>query len=206
MVGDRERLRLDQFPGPDLIAGELIMGVLTERFRAMGTDADITIVGGAPTLMGDARRRLEDLEARWSRFRPTSEVSALNAAPGVGVRVSADTLLLVERACLGSTLTAGRFDPLLLHAMEAIGYRTTFAEIDRPSVSEAPSCRPPGLPVVDHGHRTVTIPAGTGFDPGGLGKGLAADLLVELLIDSGRDGRVCEPRWRRPRERHAARR
>ncbi len=162
--------------------------VLTEQFRAMGADAEITIVGGSSALMGGARRRLEGLESRWSRFRPTSEVCRMNASAGAAVRVSADTLLLVERATLGATLTAGRFDPLQLRAIRAIGYRTTFAEIDRPSVTERASRRPSGLPVVDPARRSVTIPAGTGFDPGGIGKGLAADIVAAELLAAGATG------------------
>ncbi|MGZ4797546.1 MAG: FAD:protein FMN transferase, partial [Acidimicrobiia bacterium] len=36
----------------------------------------------------------------------------------------------------------------------------------------------------------VTLPAGAGFDPGGIGKGLAADLVAEELIGLGAAG-VC---------------
>ena len=36
----------------------------------------------------------------------------------------------------------------------------------------------------------MKLPAGTGFDPGGIGKGLAADLVATELIAAGADG-VC---------------
>ena len=35
---------------------------------------------------------------------------------------------------------------------------------------------------------TVRLPDGIGFDPGGIGKGLAADLVVEELLAAGADG------------------
>jgi thiamine biosynthesis lipoprotein len=41
---------------------------------------------------------------------------------------------------------------------------------------------------VDRVAGTVTLPRGVGFDPGGIGKGLAADLVVTELLDSGADG------------------
>ena len=34
----------------------------------------------------------------------------------------------------------------------------------------------------------MTLPPGVGFDPGGIGKGLAADLVVDLLLDGGAAG------------------
>jgi FAD:protein FMN transferase len=37
---------------------------------------------------------------------------------------------------------------------------------------------------------TVRLPEGTGFDPGGIGKGLAADLVVDEILDAGAEG-VC---------------
>jgi thiamine biosynthesis lipoprotein len=43
---------------------------------------------------------------------------------------------------------------------------------------------------VDHVASTVTLPAGVGFDPGGIGKGYAADLLVDELLARGAAG-VC---------------
>jgi FAD:protein FMN transferase len=41
---------------------------------------------------------------------------------------------------------------------------------------------------VDAARSTVTLPAGVGFDPGGIGKGLAADLLVGELLARGAVG------------------
>ena len=67
-------------------------------FDVMGSTAHVVIVGGTPVLLETARERLEDLEARWSRFVATSEVSTLNRADGRPVLVSHDTRLLVRRA------------------------------------------------------------------------------------------------------------
>ncbi len=65
------------------------MDVLNDRFAVMGTTAEVTTVGGRPSLLTVARTRLHGLEHRWSRFLPTSEVSELNrdarrGVPGVG--------------------------------------------------------------------------------------------------------------------------
>jgi hypothetical protein len=41
-----------------------------------GLRGGIVVVGGAPALVGTARRLLARLEHRWSRFRPDSDISA----------------------------------------------------------------------------------------------------------------------------------
>ena len=48
---------------------------------------------------------------------------------------------------------------------------------------------------------TRSSAAGTGFDPGGIGKGLAADIVIGELLAAGAEGAVREPRWRSPRRR-----
>jgi thiamine biosynthesis lipoprotein len=163
-----------------------------DRFAAMGTTVEVTVVGGAPSLLTIARGRIRDLEQRWSRFVPTSEVSRLNAASGTPVRVSPETITLVTAARDASELTEGRFDPLLLDAVEAIGYRQSFADMDRPVARPAPVCHHAGAAAIaiDPDDRTVALPAGARFDPGGIGKGLAADLVADELRSFGAAG-VC---------------
>jgi FAD:protein FMN transferase len=159
------------------------------RFRAMGSDVHILVVGGPPSLLDEARELVETLEARWSRFRPDSEVSRLNQQAGRPVRVSPDTLTLVRRALQGAGVTAGGYDPTVLGAVLRAGYDRSFELL--------PNDPPPGRSplrlgwrriAVDHARSTVTLPPGVGFDPGGIGKGLAADLLVRRLLARGAAG------------------
>jgi len=165
---------------------------VVDRFPVMGTSAEVTIVGGPACLATVARGRLRDLERRWSRFLPTSEVSRLNAAAGEPLRVSAETVTLVEVARDAALVTDGHFDPLLLDAVEAAGYRETFTALDRPVAVAPPIRRHAGATaiVVDPEARTVALPAGARLDPGGFGKGLAADLVVDELRALGARG-VC---------------
>src|SRR5205085_2709875 len=67
-------------------------------FRAMGSDAHVVVVGGPAGLEERARARIAQLERRWSRFIDDSEVSTLNRCAGAPVRVSAETVELVQRA------------------------------------------------------------------------------------------------------------
>ena len=72
-------------------------------------------------------------------------------------------------------------------------YAPTHAPAPAP-VGAAPGCD--GVQVRRH---TVSVPAGVAIDPGGIGKGLAADLVTDLLMTAGAHGvgvvaeRSCEP-------------
>src|SRR4051812_14620460 len=105
------------------------MGYMTEtRMRIMGSDGHL-VVAGDPKLLRRARIRLDELEARWSRFVPASEVSRVNRHAGEPVAVSADTRLLFTRALDGWRLTGGGFDPTVLGAMLRNGYDCSFDEL-----------------------------------------------------------------------------
>ncbi len=54
-----------------------------DRFPAMGSQAHVVLLGD-PSLLAYARARIAQLERRWSRFLPDSELCALNAAAGTG--------------------------------------------------------------------------------------------------------------------------
>ena len=168
------------------------MAAAERRFRAMGTDGHVVVIGGPDRLAGDAVARIDDLEHRWSRFLPTSEVSRLNERAGSPLIVSADTRLLVERAVEGWRMTGGGFDPLLLPAIVAAGYRSDFAALTSSGAPIEPGPVAPRPLVactdIELGDEWVRLPEGTGFDPGGIGKGLAADLVVGELLAAGAEG------------------
>ncbi|MCB0961603.1 MAG: FAD:protein FMN transferase, partial [Acidimicrobiales bacterium] len=185
-----------------MVATATDAAVQVERFAAMGTRAEVQVVDGPPWLAARARARIEALEARWSRFRSGSEVAALNRCAGTPVPVTAETLLLVERALAAASATEGRYDPTVGAAVIAHGYDRTF-----PAVADAAREIEPipvvdgawPLVVVDRTRGTVALPEGTTFDPGGIGKGLAADLVATelrdqaagVLVNLGGDLRAC---------------
>ena len=103
--------------------------LLNTRFRAMGTDVEVLVLDGAEDLGDRAAVAIERLESKWSRFRPTSELCRLNAAGGAPVIVSKETLALIERAIDAWQGTGGRYDPTLLHALEAAGYTENFDDL-----------------------------------------------------------------------------
>jgi thiamine biosynthesis lipoprotein len=162
--------------------------------RAMGSDAHIVVVGDenrAAGLLTAAWRRIDELEHRWSRFLPDSEVSALNQAAGMPVIVSDDTVLLVERARQAWRHTGGRYDPTVGAALAAHGYDRDFDDVAGGVDTRPEPARPaPGLAEVglDPDLGLVMLPEDACFDPGGIGKGLAADLVVDMLLDAGAEG------------------
>jgi len=164
--------------------------VRVDAFRAMGSDARLYVVGGGDGLVAEGRARVEDLEAKWSRFLPTSEVSRLNAAAGTPRIVSDDTVALIARGVDAWRLTAGRCDPTVLGDVLRAGYTTSFDDLAAGAAerTESPLTRGCADIVLDAAARTVQLPSGVGFDPGGIGKGLAADLVVAELLAAGAEG------------------
>jgi FAD:protein FMN transferase len=158
-------------------------------FRAMGSDAQVIVVGGPPGGADRARRRIDDLEARWSRFRPDSEISRLTRRAGEWVTLSAESALLVQRAVEAWRVTVGRFDPTVLGAVIRAGYDRSFELLDGDGdVAAGTSRLTVGAAGIEIDGMRVRIPAGVGFDPGGIGKGLAADLVVADALAAGAAG------------------
>ncbi len=179
----------------------------------MGSTAHVVVLGGTADDLDWAERETERLEALWSRFRPESDVARCTANAGGGpTPVAFETLDLVERAVQAWRATDGRFDPTVLHALEAAGYDASFDIVRaRPQARTVVSSAPPGQPaidvlvddllrgparpapgcrdiVLDRDASTVALPAGTGLDLGGIGKGAAADRIARGLVARGVEG------------------
>lgn len=161
-------------------------------FQAMGTECSIVVLGSAndgavtEAFADLARQRVELLESLWSRFRPESELSRLNARAGQGdVVVSHETWVLAEAMVTAWQQTAGAFDPSVLHAVQALGYDRDFAEVIAESSIHGSIVDVPGMDQVLLGPNTVSLPIGVGLDPGAIGKGLAADIVVEEIYGAG---------------------
>ncbi len=94
----------------------------------MGTTAHVVVTAARePDRLAEAARaRVAELEARWSRFIPTSDVSRLNALASLPVVVAPETFALVQLAVEGWRMTGGRFDPTVLPALVAAGYDRSF--------------------------------------------------------------------------------
>jgi len=168
-------------------------------FRAMGTDAHVFIWQRRddPTPPDEVLDRAEDeierREALWSRFRATSDISRLNAAPGSDISIAPETIDLFEFCLDARTRTVGSKRPSVLAALLAAGYDRTFDEVranaaERPiavhqdELETAAAARPADLHI-DASARTARVPLGTAVDVGGAAKGWTADQVAGLLVE-----------------------
>lgn len=170
-------------------------GCCRRDFRAMSCTASIVVhtddAAGSDSgsdhvdaLVDRAVDRIGELERRWSRFLPDSEITGLNAAGGGPRRCSADTVELIEAMVAGWSATHGRFDPSLLGPLVELGYANS-----RTPESSATVLLPGtgfghrvDLIRVDRGTGVAQLPTGLTLDPGGIGKGLAADIVTRELV------------------------
>ncbi len=166
------------------------MAVAELTFRVMASDAHVILVDPAQGAEDYARSRLEELERRWSRFLPGSDISRLNTTPEALVLVSSDTIALLATMKQAWRLSDGRYDPTMLFAINAIGYSTSIDGSGKTSrMAGSPACGYTIADVqIDPAASAVIVPAGVGLDPGGIGKGLAADMVVTELLGDGTGG------------------
>ena len=175
------------------------MPAVIRNLRAMGTDCSVTCYAPADSgqlLVDAAVARIELLEDCWSRFRSGSEINRLNHRAGTGqVQCSADLVRLVATMRAAWQMTGGLFDPTILHSIKAAGYDADFATVIARGAIAASSAslvveRAPGMErvIVDEVLGSVDLPAGIGIDPGAIGKGLAADIIVDELMGAGAQG------------------
>lgn len=157
------------------------------EFHAMGTDCHVIVIGGARQLTTRAVDHVADLQARWTRFDADSEVMTLNRA-GSG-SVSETTWQLLTKGLVGRRLTRGRFDPFMVRGIVAAGYDRDFADLTERNErwEAAPAVPAVAEPVVelDRRRRWVRLASGAELDSGGLGKGLAADIVSADLMSRG---------------------
>ena len=157
--------------------------MLDARFPGMGSTIHVALTGGRDADLDFARRRLEELEALWSRFRADSELSRLNEAGELEVSAhTRDAVLLALRAW---RLTHGIFDPTVHDAVVAAGYDRTFADVRRRATFTPVEASVTGCDDVVVEGDVVRLPRGVRLDLGGIGKGRAADLVAVELLERG---------------------
>lgn len=189
-AGDHPRLRLD--------AVEAVLNALPPRaehpsqasrtVRAMGGEAHFLVLADDPhAILGALADRLVQLERCWTRFSATSELSHLNQQAGQPTITSPTLFHAISLGVAGARATDGLFSPVVGHAVDAVGYNRTWLslDLDRPSISAPEAVHPIAEVQLLPSSRVVHVPPGVQFDLGGLGKGLAADLLVDVAEELG---------------------
>ncbi len=160
----------------------------------MGSSCEALYLAPPDTSIDPLLEEVERLEQCWSRFRNESELSLCNANSEGTVSISSTLYHALSHAQLAYTHTHGLFDPTQLTALERAGYtknlqgttletRSYSVPLDQLHTTSFP------LRSMMHEVRIsadqVQRPAGVRFDLGGIGKGLAADHLANLLLGIG---------------------
>ncbi|MFZ4719229.1 MAG: FAD:protein FMN transferase [Ilumatobacteraceae bacterium] len=155
----------------------------------MGTTAEL-MFDGPPSLTPMAFQRLRELEQAWSRFIPNSELNRLHHQAGRWVKVSHELFVALRWCKRLHDETEGRFDPSIRTALEAWGYDRTFRDIDERGTAPTRCTPSPGLSGLElrRDDEAVRLAPGLRIDLGGIGKGLAADMLAGDLLFMGAHG------------------
>lgn len=164
------------------------MAVVEHRFGAMASAGHLILVDPSSEAIDHAVARINQLEQRWSRFIDTSDLARLARAAGAWCEVSPDTVTLIATMVRARRVTSGLYDPTMVREIIAAGYDRSHDSSGRRSIT------------IDLPHPTATIadaeidatavrlPEGMALDPGGIGKGLATDLIAAELVEAGTAG------------------
>ena len=194
------------------------MGEHDVSFDAMGSRVRLLIGEPGPGIVpaqeaaARARQFVTEFDAALSRFKPGSELCALNDDPRE--RVPASELLrgAVKAGLAAAEQSGGLVDPTLVGEIESTGYVASRAGVSGAPLAVALAQAPPRRRArpspdarwhrfeVDDTAGTISRPPGIRVDTGGTGKGLAADMIADFLrgysrfvVDCGGDIRIGGP-------------
>jgi len=180
------------------------------EWNALGSQVSIqlyTTRAQAQQLITESFNWLAKFEGLASRFNADSQVSELNQANGQRTEVDSMLLDTLAASIWAAQKTSGIVDPLVHQQMQAIGYQTSRNELDAEVAWSTVWDQPQHLAQAEPSHtwrqiklgdRWAQLPGNHQYDPGAVGKGLAADRIAELLscqvpavlVDMGGDIRV----------------
>ncbi|HEX5188631.1 MAG TPA: FAD:protein FMN transferase [Streptosporangiaceae bacterium] len=170
------------------LARPAVPAVAGSTMQALGTFCSVLVT--EPSSLGAARQTLASqltaIDLACSRFRPDSELSALNRSDGIRQPISqlfADALSAALRA---AEITDGDVDPTCGGSLLRLGYDKDFAELeaDRSALTKPPVPAPGWRCVdLDAAGLSVQVPPGVVLDLGATAKAFAADVAAGAIFD-----------------------
>jgi thiamine biosynthesis lipoprotein len=136
----------------------------------------------------EALREIERLEARLSRYRAQSVVSALNAHAAAGpLRVDGEVLALLATCAEVSAESAGAFDIAVGPLVAAWRFAAESGRLPEPDALEAArACSGMAHVAIEKDASTVQfLRRGVSLDLGAAGKGYAIDRAIDRLQEAG---------------------
>lgn len=163
------------------------------EWRAMGTTWRIYHDGCVSAAASSEVAALVDAdEQRWSRFRPNSELSRINAWAGLPVDLSDETLELLIAARDHTRETGGAFQPLVGDRMVAWGYEHSLSVMAPGTTSSPGPAAITSTMRLDTARKRVIVPRGAALDLGGIAKSWSAVRAGRLLRASSRGSVLLE--------------
>jgi len=172
--------------------GAALPAAVSDRREIMGGWGTITVVGAGAHVLDEAWALAHRLEQLWTRFDASSDVQRLNWAEGKPTDVDPHTIRLIDELKKAARLSRGDFDPTLLPALLDLGYAASLADSSRITTLPASARAPGNVADIVVSGSTVTMPRGTTIDAGGMGKGLAGDLVCARALQLGAFGVMAE--------------
>jgi thiamine biosynthesis lipoprotein len=159
----------------------------SQSFSCFGGTVRV-MASGPNAPKGIERSRLLALEVhrRLSRFEPGSELSRLNSDPRERVRASEMLRTLARATRRAGIESGGLVDSTCLPAVKAAGYSEHWDKLNpgrSAKATLATDWRGGGWEKVQVDEDFIIRPVGVQLDSGGLGKGIAADLMAAALAD-----------------------
>lgn len=142
---------------------------------------EVVVEGATADELALVRALFEERDAVFSRFRPESELNAVNAGRGASL-VSPLFARMVEAALRARGQTGGLVDPTLGAALEAAGYDRDFAEL-APVAAAADGASPAGA--IQLYGRVLVLGRDVRLDLNGVVKAAAVDDALRLLHGPG---------------------
>jgi thiamine biosynthesis lipoprotein len=149
------------------------------RFSSMG--CDVGVEGATAEELASVRALFAERDAVFSRFRPDSELNAVNGGRG-GRLVTPLFAEMVGAALEAREQTGGLVDPTLATALEAAGYDRDFSRLIPSAEPTAPAG---GAGHVELYGRVLVLGRGVRLDLNGVVKAAAVDDALRLLTGPG---------------------
>lgn len=155
------------------------------RFKAMGTNFHVIVPRADEVVYKQVENRIRELEDKWTRFDPASELMKLNSSAGETNFVSNDTIELLRAMIFGYQISFGAFNPTQLSAMNELGYDHSLNNKQKAAAIFDGRHTQRNAMNIEIQNNFVRIPTDMALDAGGIGKGLAADMIAAELSQAG---------------------
>lgn len=138
----------------------------------------------ASDLLDESFKLCEHYDALFDRYSSTSDIYRINHSVGAPCEVSPETVELLSLALEYAELSGGRYDVSCGSVTKLWDFTTDAPSLPHPSELQA-ALESVNWQSIEIDGNTVTVPAGTELDAGGIAKGYIADKLVDFLISRG---------------------